>query len=212
MDNPSPQDETCFNKEIKYLLYKPKDYNDETPSPLLIFLHGAGERGDDLELVKIHGPPKVIEGGVDLPLIVASPQVALNEWWSPSTVVWLLKDVQSRLNVDPDRVYLTGLSMGGYGTWETATRYPTLFAAIAPICGRGDPALTERIKHLPTWIFHGKKDTVVPFKHSKAMYDALKQYGNTEFTVYPEADHDSWTESYENKRLYDWFLSHRRGE
>jgi len=78
--------------------------------------------------------------------------------------------------------------------------------------GRGDPALAERIKHLPTWIFHGKKDTVVPFMHSKAMYDALKQYGNTEFTVYPEADHDSWTESYENKRLYDWFLSHRRGE
>ena len=79
MDNPSPQKVTCFSKEIKYLLYKPKDYSDETPSPLLIFLHGAGERGDDLELVKIHGPPKVIEGGADLPFIVASPQVASGE-------------------------------------------------------------------------------------------------------------------------------------
>ena len=125
MDNPKHQDETSFSKEIKYLLYKPKDYSDDSPSPLLIFLHGAGERGDDLELVKIHGPPKLIEGGADLPFIVASPQVSLNEWWSSGTVVWLLKDVQSRLNVDADRVYLTGLSMGGYGTWETPLGTPT---------------------------------------------------------------------------------------
>jgi len=138
--------------------------------------------------------------------------VALNEWWSPSTVVWMLKEVQSRLNVDADRVYLTGLSMGGYGTWETASKYPNLFTAIAPICGRGDPTLAERIKHLPMWIFHGEKDTVVPFRYSEDMYNALEQYGNVEFTVYPEADHDSWTKTYENKRLYDWFLSHRRGE
>jgi len=212
MDKSRSQVETCFSKEIKYLLYKPKDYSGESPFPLLIFLHGAGERGDDLELVKLHGPPKLLEEGVDLPFIVASPQVALNEWWSPSTVVWMLKEVQSRLNVDADRVYLTGLSMGGYGTWETASKYPNLFTAIAPICGRGDPTLAERIKHLPTWIFHGEKDTVVPFRYSEDMYNALEQYGNVEFTVYPEADHDSWTKTYENKRLYDWFLSHRRGE
>jgi len=203
------QIKTGFTKEIKYLLYTPKSYDEAKPSPLLIFLHGAGERGDDLELVKIHGPPKLIEAGVELPMIVASPQVALNEWWSPSTVVWLLKDIQSRLNVDPKRVYLTGLSMGGYGTWETAIRYPTLFAAIVPICGRGDPTMAERIKHIPTWIFHGAKDDVVPMKYSEAMYEALKQYGNVDFTVYPEAMHDSWTETYADMKLYDWLLSHK---
>ncbi len=203
------QIKTGFTKEIKYLLYKPKDYDEARPSPLLIFLHGAGERGDDLELVKIHGPPKLIEAGVDLPMIVASPQLALNEWWSPATVVWLLKDIQNRLNVDPKRVYLTGLSMGGYGTWETSSKYPSLFAAIVPICGRGDPAMAERIKHIPTWIFHGAKDDVVPIKYSEAMYEALKQYGNVEFTVYPEAMHDSWTETYADMKLYEWLLSHR---
>ena len=206
------QIKTGFTKEIKYLLYKPKNYSEKTPNPLLIFLHGAGERGDDLELVKIHGPPKLIEQGVDLPFVVASPQVALNEWWSPSTVVWLLKDIQSRLNIDPKRVYLTGLSMGGYGTWETAIRYPNLFAAIVPICGRGDPAMAERIKHIPTWIFHGAKDDVVPIKYSEAMYEALKPYGNVEFTVYPEAMHDSWTETYADMKLYEWLLSHKLGE
>ena len=203
------QIKTGFTKEIKYLLYTPKSYDETKPIPLLIFLHGAGERGNDLELVKIHGPPKLIEAGVELPMIVASPQVALNEWWSPSTVVWLLKDIQSRLNIDPKRVYLTGLSMGGYGTWETAIRYPTLFAAIVPICGRGDPTMAERIKHIPTWIFHGAKDDVVPMKYSEAMYEALIQYGNVDFTVYPEAMHDSWTETYADMKLYDWLLSHK---
>ncbi len=212
MSKQSPQTETSFTQEIKYLLYKPRDYREDTPSPLLIFLHGAGERENDLESVKLHGPPKLIEEGVELPFIVASPQVALTEWWSPSTVIWLLKDIQSRLNVDPARIYLTGLSMGGYGTWETAAKYPNIFAAIVPICGRGDPAMAERIKHIPTWIFHGAKDDVVPMKHSEAMYNALKPYGNAEFTVYPEADHDSWTETYESPLLYQWLLSHKLGE
>ena len=138
MSKKSSQTKEHLVKEIKYLLYKPKNYEEDNPNPLLIFLHGAGERGDDLELVKKHGPPKLIEEGIELPLIVASPQMAMEEWWSPSTIVWLLADIKKRLNVDPDRVYLTGLSMGGYGTWETAIKYPNLFAAIVHICGRGD--------------------------------------------------------------------------
>ena len=201
------QREICFEKKIKYLLNVPKDYHDK-PYPLLIFLHGAGERGDDLELVKIHGPPKLIEAGEELPFIVASPQVAIGEWWSPSTVIWVIEDIKKRLKVDTDRIYLTGLSMGGYGTWETAIKYPNLFAAIAPICGRGDPAMAERIKHIPTWIFHGAKDTVVPEHYSAEMYMALEPYGKANYTVYPDAEHDSWTDTYENKLLYDWMLSH----
>ena len=204
------QEKTSYNKEIKYLLYKPKNYSETKPNPLMIFLHGAGERGDDLELVKIHGPPKLIEAGVELPFIVASPQLALGEWWSPGAVIWLLEDVSKRLNVDLDRVYLTGLSMGGYGTWETASKYPDRFAAIMPICGRGDSSMAERIKNLSVWVFHGAQDPVVPIKYSDDMFKALEPYGNIKYTVYPDAEHDSWTETYENMAVYDWLLSHRR--
>jgi predicted esterase len=207
----SKQAKMSFLKSTRYLLCLPDSYDSDRGDrwPLLVFLHGAGERGDDLELVKIHGPPKLIEAGKKMPFIVASPQLAIDEWWSPDTVGWLTKKLIRTLRVDPDHVYLTGLSMGGYGTWETAAKYPELFAAIAPICGRGDPAAAWKLRHIPTWIFHGAKDTVVPLKHSDDMYKALKQYRNVQYTVYPEADHDSWTETYLNEELYRWFLSHR---
>ena len=208
----SLQVETSLVKEIKYLLYTPSDYSGNEPYPLMIFLHGAGERGDDLDLVKLLGPPKEIDAGMELPFIVASPQVENGEWWSPSTVIWILNELKGKMNIDPDRVYLSGLSMGGYGSWDTAVRYPDLFAALVPVCGKGDPTIAERIKHIPTWIFHGAKDTVVPMRHSQDMYDALNQYGNVRFTIYPEADHDSWTETYENPRLYEWILMQKRGQ
>lgn len=206
------QAKRVFSKEMRYLLHLPDGYDLEKSRrwPLLVFLHGAGERGDDLELVKIHGPPKLIEAGKRYQFIVASPQLALGEWWSPDMVAWLTRELTSSLRVDPDRVYLTGLSMGGYGTWETAAKYPELFAAIAPICGRGDPASAWRLRHTPTWIFHGAKDPVVPIKHSNDMNKALKKYRNVKYTVYPEADHDSWSETYLNEELYGWLLGQRR--
>ena len=125
-------------------------------------------------------------------------------------VAWLVEDMLRTLRVDQDCVYLTGLSMGGYGTWETAAKRPELFATIAPICGRGDPSTAWRLRHTPTWIFHGAKDTIVPLKHSDDMNRALKQYGNVKYTIYPDAEHDSWTETYSNEELYRWFLSHLR--
>ncbi|HHL41924.1 MAG TPA: phospholipase [Candidatus Bathyarchaeota archaeon] len=204
------QSKHVFTRETKYLLYLPDGYSDEEKYPLLVFLHGAGERGDDLELVKIHGPPKLIEAGHDFPFIIVSPQVPLDEWWSPDTVVWLTKETMDNYSVDTERVYLTGLSMGGFGTWRTATKYPEMYAAIAPICGGGDPSKAHLIKDVPVWVFHGAKDDVVPIKRSEEMYDALKEYGNIEFTVYPEANHDSWTKTYENPKLYEWLLSHKR--
>jgi predicted esterase len=205
------QVKSVFSREMRDLLYLPDGYESNRGVwPLLIFLHGAGERGDDLELVKMHGPPKLIEAGKRYPFIVASPQLSLGEWWSPDMVAWLTRDLISSLRVDPERVYLTGLSMGGYGTWETASRYPELFAAIAPICGRGDPGSAWRLRHVPTWIFHGAKDIVVPVKHSDDMRKALGKYRNVKYTVYPEADHDSWSETYLNEKLYKWMLSHRR--
>jgi dienelactone hydrolase len=114
------------------------------------------------------------------------------------------------MRIDSDRIYLTGLSMGGNGAWETAAKYPELFAALAPICGLGDPSIAWRLRHIPTWIFHGAKDPVIPIKHSDDMYTALKQYGNVKYTVYTEAGHDSYTDTYLNEELYSWFLSQRR--
>ncbi len=209
---PSKQANKSFSKEIKYLLYLPKGYKSDAKRiwPLLVFLHGAGERGDDLELVKLHGPPKLIEAGKKMPFIVASPQLAEGEWWSPDLVALLTKDIIKTLQVDEDRVYLTGLSMGGYGTWDTIAKYPELFAAISPICGRGDPSSAWKLRHIPTWIFHGARDPIVPIKHSDDMNLALKQYGKVKYTIYPEAEHDSWTETYNNDELYEWFLSHRK--
>ncbi len=213
----------CSRKQItkkvslKYLLYLPKGYGEKKDQkwPLMLFLHGAGERGDDLSLVKKHGPPKLIDQGKEFPFIVVSPQCPINSWWPEQVdaLTALLDEVQSKYAVDADRVYLTGLSMGGFGTWTLASRYPERFAAIAPICGGGDRYLVSRLKNVPAWVFHGEKDTTVPLQASKDMVDALKRAGgNVQFTTYPEAGHDSWTETYNNPKLYEWFLSHHRGE
>jgi len=215
------QSEQMFEKEItktvslRYLLYLPKGYGEkkEQKWPLLLFLHGAGERGTDINLVKKHGPSKLIEQGRDFPFIIVSPQCPANAWWTEMTdsLAPLLDEVQSKYAVDPDRVYLTGLSMGGFGTWTLACRYPERFAAIAPICGGGEWYLTYRLKNVPVWAFHGAKDPVVPLRESTEMIEALKRTGgDAQLTVYPEAEHDSWTETYNNPKLYDWFLSHRR--
>jgi len=215
------QSEQMFQKEItktvslRYLLYLPKGYGEKKDQkwPLILFLHGAGERGSDLELVKKHGPPKLIAGGKEFPFIVVSPQCLAGTWWTEmiDSLAALLDDVQSRYAADPNRVYLTGLSMGGFGTWTLACRYPERFAAIAPICGGGDWFLAERLKNMPVWAFHGAKDPVVPLKESRDMVDALKRAGgDAQLTIYLEAEHDSWTETYNNPKLYEWFLSHHR--
>ena len=200
---------------LDYLLFLPQDYGKEADKkwPLILFLHGAGERGSDVNKVKVHGPPKVEEQTKDFPFVVVSPQCPEGRWWEPEEVAALLDEVQSKHKVDPDRVYLTGLSMGGFGTWETATQYPDRFAAIAPICGGGRPYSARRIRNLPAWVFHGEKDEVVPIKRSEEMVEALKQAGgDVKFTRYPEAGHDSWTATYDNPELYDWFMKHKRGQ
>jgi predicted peptidase len=199
--------------ELDYLLYLPKGYADQDQWPLLVFLHGAGERGDDLELVKKHGPPKLIEEGKDLPFVVVSPQCPNGQWWTakPLELTALLDEVVGKHKVDKERIYLTGLSMGGFGTWTLAAYSPDRFAAIVPICGGGEVMATRALGRMPTWVFHGAKDSVVPLKRSEDMVEALKRVNkDVKFTVYPEAMHDSWTETYSNPQLYDWLLSHKR--
>jgi predicted peptidase len=216
----SPQQEKQFEKEItvkakiKYLLYLPKGYESDSTKawPLVLFLHGAGESGDNLNKVKLHGPPKLIENKkMDFPCIVVSPQSA-RMGWNIDLLTALLDDIESRYRVDKDRVYLTGLSMGGYGTWSLAAAHPERFAAIVPICGGGNPADAPKLKNLPIWVFHGAKDNTVPMERSEHMVKALKAVGgNVKFTVYPEAGHDSWTAAYEDPELYKWLFAQKRG-
>jgi predicted peptidase len=125
----------------------------------------------------------------------------------------LLDDIIRTYRVDRDRVYLTGLSMGGFGTWDLAAAHPEKFAAIAPICGGGNPQNAKKLARLPIWVFHGAKDPTVPIERSREMVEALKAAGaNVKFTVYPEAQHDSWTETYNNPEFYQWLLEQKRGK
>jgi predicted peptidase len=197
---------------MKYLLYLPKDYRQKDSWPLLLFLHGAGERGDDLQLVKKHGPPKLIEAGKQFPFLVVSPQCPQGRWWEPVELAALLDEIVEKYKVDKDRICVTGLSMGGFGTWALAAYQPHRFAAIAPICGGGEPLTSMVLSHVPAWVFHGAKDPVVPLARSEKMVEAMKNNGGeVKFTVYPEAGHDAWTETYANPQLYEWLLQQKRG-
>jgi predicted peptidase len=198
-----------------YLLYLPAGYGEERQAwPLMMFLHGAGERGSDLNKVKVHGPPKLVAAGKDLPFVIVSPRCPEGDWWTDKTevLITLLDDVVERYDVDAERIYLTGLSMGGYGTWALAAAYPERFAAIVPICGGGKRFMARRLKDVPVWAFHGARDNVVPLSESEEIVNALKGQGaEARLTVYPEAGHDSWTQTYNNPELYDWLLGHRKG-
>lgn len=202
---------------VRFWLYLPTGYDSQIEaSPLLLFLHGAGERGDDLNRVKLHGPPKLISDGRSLPFVVVSPQhPGTRHWskdpWSVETLSALLDHIDAKYNVDKCRFYVTGLSMGGYGTWRLVAAHPGRFAAAAPICGGGDDEHVEQLKNLPIWAFHGEDDETVPFSDGKKMVDAVNAAGgNAKLTAYPGIGHDSWTRTYENPKLYDWFLEHRR--
>jgi len=200
----------------KYLLFLPDGFSKKQQRwPVIVFLHGAGERGSDLKKVKKHGPPKIVEKQKDFPFIVVSPQCPKDDWWSEKVevLIHLLDGIVSRYDVDTDRIYLTGLSMGGYGTWSLASAYPERFAAIAPICGGGKRIMVHKLKDVPVWAFHGVRDKVVPLKESEEMVKAIKgKGGDAKLTVYPDAGHDSWTETYNNEELYEWFLKHRKNK
>ena len=199
--------------EVSYLISTPKDYSmSGNPSPLLLFLHGAGERGNDLNLLKKWGPPKIIENGGELPFIVVSPQCPEGQFWNSFLLKGLLDEVIENYNVDKSRIYLTGLSMGGYGTFDFAMSYPQYFAAVAPVCGGGNAALAFRMKNIPTWIFHGELDQAVPYERSVEMEQALKKLdAEPLFTTLDKGGHmDAWVYAYNEAGLWEWFLKHRK--
>ena len=214
---PKPLDESG-TEDMQYLLFLPKVYdaNAEKEWPLLLFLHGAGERGDDINLVTVHGPPKRIAKEPDFaekcPFIVVAPQCLKDHYWSPAQLHLLLDAIEANYKIDKKRIYVTGISMGGFGTWMLTADRPERFAAVAPICGGSDTTLAEKFVNTPLWAFHGDADSLVPVNLSQDMVKAIEEAGGkkAKLTTYPGVNHDSWTQTYENQALYDWFLTHSR--
>jgi predicted peptidase len=213
--------ETKKVPELNYLEYLPENYNskDGKKYPLIIFLHGAGERGNDIEKVKVHGIPKLVEQKAEVlqkyEFIAISPQCPSGQNWNAinNALIKLIKNCIEELNVDTSRIYLTGLSMGGFGTWNLICKYPHAFAAAAPICGGlsgdGSEKLND-ITHVPLWVFHGAKDTAVHLSGSANPVAKLNELdANVKFTVYPELEHDSWTITYNNPNFYKWLFNQK---
>ncbi len=203
-----------------YLVYLPRGYGQEPQKkwPLVLFLHGSEERGSNPRALTKQGLPKLLEQGDGFPFLLVSPQCPLGQWWWPRTHILsaFVDQIESTYAVDTTRVYVTGLSMGGFGTWALAYRYPNRFAAIAPIAGGyydGTAALPDDIcvlAGLPTWAFHGARDTAVLPAESERVVEALRACGGeVRFTLYPEAGHtESWELAYSDPELYAWLLRH----
>jgi len=211
----------------QYLLFLPRDYAARRTErwPLMLFLHGAGERGTNLWRADIHGPGKYIATHPDFPFVLVTPLCPSNQVWSSESLCSLLDEAMKEYRVDTNRVYLTGLSMGGFGVWDLALARPERFAAVIPIAGGGNdlPIIlagagyesrekTAALKSLAFWAFHGAKDTVVPPDDSERLIAALKHLGVAEakITVYPDATHNSWERTYNNPEIYQWLLQHKR--
>ncbi|MGQ3055245.1 MAG: dienelactone hydrolase family protein [Roseateles sp.] len=179
--------------------------------PLLVFLHGSGERGTDLEKVKVHGPPSWAAQGVNQQLIIVSPQLEDGAQWDPERLHQLLAALQARLHIDPERCLGTGLSLGGYGVWQWAYTYPRDLAAIAPVCGFGHPGKVAAMRSVPVRGYHGDQDTAVPLAPHIASIEALRAAGGTaSLTIYPGVGHDSWTPAYRDPELIPWLLAQKR--
>jgi hypothetical protein len=201
--------------DTKYLLHIPASYEEagERKWPMIVYLHGAGARGGDLKKIQRAALPRRLLTDKDFPFIVVSPLCPAGRGWLPVEIVTLMDEIIAEYRVDTDRVYLTGVSMGGFGSWHTAVAYPDRFAAVAPVCGGGDPADAARIVGLPVWAFHGAKDALVPLQLSVDMVEAVRAAGGSlALTVYPDGGHAIQSLVYNDERLYEWFLSNRRGE
>lgn len=208
------QNPTAADSKLGYLLYLPQNYGQSKERfPLLLFLHGSGERGSDVLLVKKHGPPKLIAQGQQMPFVVVSPQCPDKQRWEPDLLLALLDDVSKKYSIDSARVYVTGLSMGGSGTWGLIAAAPDRFAAAMPICGRsGDPsAVVEKATKLPVWIVVGDRDNKQLVENCIEMEKLLQERkADVKLTLMHGVGHDSWTQTYATPEIYDWFLRHRK--
>ena len=200
---------------LRYWLFVPAAYSaDESQRwPLVLFLHGSGERGDDLELVKKHGPPKWLSQRPDFPAVVISPQCPAAQRWNAAELAKLIESAANNLRIDRQRLYVTGLSMGGSGTWSLLAERPDLFAAAIPICGRGNLTRIEAIAKTPVWVAVGAKDRAGLVTNNIDLVAALTATGGaTGFTLYPDLAHDCWTTTYEDEAIWKWLFSQKRVE
>lgn len=206
---------------LSALISLPLGYNDDTPSPrhwpLVFFLHGRGECGSDLEAVLRYGVPPVVLGRPDFPFITLSPQLPDGHEWVDyhAELLAMLRYVTANLAVDPQRIYLTGLSMGGRGAWRLAAEHPELFAAVVPICG-GMLDLNSFLLRLPAlvgkpiWVFHGAQDDVAPIADSDRIVAELNSLGSdVRYTIYPDSGHNSWSPAYAEDELWAWLAEQR---
>jgi predicted peptidase len=217
--------------KLPYRLLKPRPFDEKQKYPLVIFLHGAGERGDDNDKQLVHGMNDFASDEImsKYPAFVFAPQCPDAQAWGginrlarlPTPADELTPALDAALSavatlrkefpIDDRRIYITGLSMGGYGTWNALANRTELFAAAAPICGGGETSTVGKFKHIPIWAFHGSDDKTVPAERSREMIDALKAAGaNPKYTEYSGVGHDSWTQTYNNPALYEWLFAQRK--
>jgi len=201
------------NEEYRYVVYVPVDYDGSKAYPTIVFLNGAGECGrDGLKHIATGLGPAVMKAVEKWPFIIVFPQKPdVRKNWEDydSLVMAMLTTTQKDFKVDSHRIFLTGLSQGGHGTWAIGAKHTDLFAALAPICGWGDNEWSATLKSLPIWAFHGEADAVVPVKRTQDMVEAVKAAGgDVKLTTYPGVGHNSWDNAYSKGDLADWFLQH----
>lgn len=206
---------TVTKENLRYYLYYPAEYesNPDKKYGLLLFLHGGGESGADLEEIKKNGPPKLLVEGKQFPFLVLAPQNPhRRKWWNTQAVVKLLDSVVAENRVDKNKIYLTGLSRGGSASWELVTQYPNKFAAMAVVCGMAPLPYAHWIdKKLPIWVFHGDADPVIPVEESDKMVTKLKEMDyDVQYTRYKGVGHNSWERAYTTDSLYVWFNQQKR--
>ncbi|MCP5420278.1 MAG: dienelactone hydrolase family protein [Gammaproteobacteria bacterium] len=204
------------DSHYRFQIWLPARYTEGSEAyPLLLFLHGMGERGDDPNQLTVHGPPKQVSGAQRPaalePFVVLAPHCPADQTWSASRLLRLLDEVVTNWRIDRRRIYLTGISMGGYGAWSLAQEQPERFAALCPICGGGDTERAARLQNLPIWMFHSAGDQVVPVAESDRLFAALQQCNATvTYTRYRALDHvQTWEHAYALPGLYEWLLQHR---
>lgn len=213
-------------KALPYRLLKPLEVDPKQKYPLVIFLHGAGERGTDNQKQLVHGVPEFVKRQKQYPCFLIAPQCPEKERWGDWTVnaallpeptppthlvLELLPALQKEFNIDAKRIYVTGLSMGGFGTWDLISRHPEMFAAAVPVCGGGDDKQASKIAKLPIWAFHGAKDTAVKPERSRAMIEAIKKVGgDPKYTEYPDVGHASWAPAYKDEEMFKWLFAQKR--
>lgn len=214
----------ALSTTVGYYTYRPEAHylHPEEKFPLLLFLHGAGEKGNgttELSRVLVYGPPKLINQGNDLPFIVVSPQLPSSQGgWSVSHIDELIARAKTESRVDTTRIYVTGLSMGGYGTWAYAVARPAVVAAVVPIAGAGSTGQACQMRTVPVWAFHGDADGTVNVSGSVNMINALNGCNpaptvTPKLTIYPGVGHDSWTRTYDGSAghdIFSWLLSYHR--